>query len=604
MKYFIFFLYLLTAVFAFGQSTTTLKTNKLVVGAPSAVDKVLEFNTNQGSANPKIKANAASSKIQFAADGVNYKDIGSGSGGSGVNLIDNFGFETSITDGWTNSGGTYAAVTSGTTLIYQTRSAAFTPSGSGQYFEANSMAVPVYLYGNDCMAKISWKGADANVYMTVLDGSSVEIIPSTNRYTFSVQSGVKTGKLYFTCPSSGSVKLRIQSTASGVIGTYDQAFIGESDLKPVGTTTAWSSFTTGCSGSWVSNTTYSCKKRRIGDEFEYEYSLTLSGAPTATSLILNLPDSIDTTKLNTLNNFTIGLTVAEDVGVNSYSGAVGYQSSTQVLPVIYSTGGTYGNPVGISSTVPFTFGSTDRLVVKFKVPIVGLSVSEDSINAKCPTDISCENVFTAKISSSGTVSDENLDWINSNAALSTNQFTITFNSGIFTTAPNCVTEAQTASGSPRSTTINTQSSSSIVVKTYWDATTASADGFNIICQKTGSDFKARQNIQGFLQSTVTSSANNERMERAVVSTTSPTISFQSGFLSGSTTKNSTGDVTANLVAGVFSSAPTCTCSPLTATQVLQCQFYTVTTSAIRFQLRNSAGTGLDDSIQIICVGPR
>lgn len=48
------------------------------------------------------------------------------------------------------------------------------------------------------------------------------------------------------------------------------------------------------------------------------------------------------------------------------------------------------------------------------------------------------NIFSAKVSSTGVVSDENFDFINGNCSIAaTSQFTCNFNSNIFTSAPNC-----------------------------------------------------------------------------------------------------------------------------------------------------------------------
>lgn len=62
------------------------------VGKPSSsADKKLIFDV-PGATDPNIKANVSTGKLQFSNDGTNYKDIGSGGGGS-KNFITNFDFE-------------------------------------------------------------------------------------------------------------------------------------------------------------------------------------------------------------------------------------------------------------------------------------------------------------------------------------------------------------------------------------------------------------------------------------------------------------------------------------------------------------------------------
>jgi hypothetical protein len=59
--------------------------DQLQIGKAAAGDKTIILNKGSGSANPKIKWNNSTSKLQFSNDGTNYKDMGSGSGG--VNLL-------------------------------------------------------------------------------------------------------------------------------------------------------------------------------------------------------------------------------------------------------------------------------------------------------------------------------------------------------------------------------------------------------------------------------------------------------------------------------------------------------------------------------------
>lgn len=96
------------------------------------------------------------------------------------------------------------------------------------------------------------------------------------------------------------------------------------------------------------------------------------------------------------------------------------------------------------------------------------------------------NVFTAKVSSAGVVSDETGgDWINGNFVVtSTSTYTGAFSSGFFTSAPNCFTTNVTVVSGP----ITSTSSSQLVYQTYNAAGTATASATNITCTKTGADY--------------------------------------------------------------------------------------------------------------------
>jgi hypothetical protein len=52
-------------------------------------------------------------------------------------------------------------------------------------------------------------------------------------------------------------------------------------------------------GSWTTNTTYTAKRRRLGDSMHLKVKVSLSGAPNATNLLINLPSdvSIDSDKV-------------------------------------------------------------------------------------------------------------------------------------------------------------------------------------------------------------------------------------------------------------------------------------------------------------------
>lgn len=103
-----------------------------------------------------------------------------------------------------------------------------------------------------------------------------------------------------------------------------------------------------------------------------------------------------------------------------------------------------------------------------------------------------QDVFSAKVSSTGTVSGENADWINGNGSIaSTSQYTLTFNSGFFTSSPNCeaITDNSTAFSPNIQATIHTAATSgAITVRTYnVNSSAASVSDFIIHCQKAGAD---------------------------------------------------------------------------------------------------------------------
>lgn len=144
------------------------------------------------------------------------------------------------------------------------------------------------------------------------------------------------------------------------------------------TTTDWVSYTP--TGGWTGAVSYSGKWRRVGDSAEYAVTVTTSGAPTGTTLSVNLPSgqSIDTTKLNTTTSDVIhvGTTKVLDSGVQEYGiGYVKYTSPTSVTAMASNASTTYLASAGLTPTVPITFGTGDTVDIRFAVPIQGWASS-------------------------------------------------------------------------------------------------------------------------------------------------------------------------------------------------------------------------------------
>lgn len=141
--------------------------------------------------------------------------------------------------------------------------------------------------------------------------------------------------------------------------------------------TDWQTYTP--TGTWTTNTTYSGKWRRIGDQMEVMVEVSTSGAPTAANLTVNLPTGylIDTNKFTTnysiINTAMIGATWVNDSNASFFTGGVSYNDTSSIFPRIDNSSSTYSAPTAVSNTVPITFGSGDRVVTTFTVPIVGWS---------------------------------------------------------------------------------------------------------------------------------------------------------------------------------------------------------------------------------------
>lgn len=136
--------------------------------------------------------------------------------------------------------------------------------------------------------------------------------------------------------------------------------------------TDWTSWTP--TGTWVSNATYTGRFRRVGDSAEVQVNVALTGAPTATTLTVNLPFTIDQTKMIGTNPI-IGSAAVRDSSPNArYIGSTYYVTGTNTSVTISaweaSAAFVTGNDV-VNATTPITFANGDSIAFSFKVPVVG-----------------------------------------------------------------------------------------------------------------------------------------------------------------------------------------------------------------------------------------
>lgn len=159
--------------------------------------------------------------------------------------------------------------------------------------------------------------------------------------------------------------------------------------------------------------------------------------------------------------------------------------------------------------VPFILGATSNgIAIVSSGNVTGTVYIDDSFvgaasltqNMNACNDVSCQTEFSAKISFTGVISAENLDWISTTTATpSSAQYTLVFNSNIFTVAPNCVATVSTSGQLATTPRIESVSSLQVVIATSY-AGGAGANpsvqdqAFNIICQKQGADFTAAKQL--------------------------------------------------------------------------------------------------------------
>lgn len=204
-----------------------LRSNTVRKGRGTNTNIVDAFDTGAGNL-PQFRWNSATGKIEFSNDGLTFKDVGSGggAGGGGVLLNGNPGFEEGSTN-WTASGGTFAIETTLSNVGFGLQSGSWDPSAASQTLSGELVAIPAGLYGKLCSLSWYYKGGDANYKAQVFDGTSV--IAESSAFTAETNFSSKR-VIFFTCPSSGSIRPRFITSADAALIYLDDVKIGQETL--------------------------------------------------------------------------------------------------------------------------------------------------------------------------------------------------------------------------------------------------------------------------------------------------------------------------------------------------------------------------------------
>lgn len=278
-----------------------------------------------------------------------------------------------------------------------------------------------------------------------------------------------------------------------------------------------------------------------------------------------------------------------------------------------------------SSTNPFSKlnGSSvllnnQKMSINARIPIDGWQNSNIIIGQfngleSCTSTLDCTDVFSAKVSAAGVVSDENAEWINGNASkTATGDYTITFNSSIFTVAPNCTAlpGAQSATSGSHASTISLSNSSFRYLITQ-EAGTEFDSTINIVCQKQGVDYigktaKAVASDQNVRNPGVTNAISFSFAfgtgSVATACTSSPCSALdQSGSMVSSVTRTGTGDYVLNFNQTINKLA--CTAKQISgAAGSINIGSWCSNCTSATLGFRNTSGGAQDASASVVCVG--
>jgi len=354
--------------------------------------------------------NTTTNKIN-AYNGVAWAEVGSGSGQGGINYISknngNSDFEVNAA-GWSAyadaAGSSPVDGTGGspTVTITRTTSSPLRDTGSGLItkdaadrqgegvsydftIDSADQAKPLVVSFDYEPSSDFAAGDSSDLRIYILDVTNSRLIQPAP-YTLQGGSGSKHRfqGIFQTSADSTSYRLIFHvatTNANAWTFKFDNVSVGPESVAYGPPVTDWADFN--ATGTWTTNTTYLGKFRRVGDTIELWYQVTLSGAPDATDLAVNLPAglSIDTTKLTSIadNRELDGFAIIMDGGGHGEASThkIIYITASQVKPLTEAGG-------NLTDTVPITFASGDRIFIRVNLPILGWSstvqMSNDTLN--------------------------------------------------------------------------------------------------------------------------------------------------------------------------------------------------------------------------------
>ena len=428
------------------------------------------------------------------------------------NVLLNPGFESGIGK-WTNSAGTFSidytnfvqGKASGK-VVLSAQALAFTQDSTSfitALADGVQGLVSVYIK-SEFAAKVCSRSAGSTITTNCVD------VVGNNRWS-----------LYKVPAILGNFSngISINTNGTSVTGTIyiDESFVGISDLAAsVDASTvsgeAYFAGTTGCNWSRTSTTigaftaTAACPGPTIVYQNLGEWQTTDANLPRIT--VNNLPAGTYKAKFlvrhilatNGNSGFAIndGTTTCEPQygqtgGSAQYTGLVvectfKYTSSGNRVFELYA--GSTGNAITISNDTNTAPRISSRFILEYfgSSSVYTASANQNNVD-----------VFSAKINNAGdAVSEENIDWLPATCAdADPGESTCTFNSGVFTTTPNCVCAIrnQVSSGDCKITASSTGFTTYNSVATNYE--------IQVMCQKQGVDFNNTRMITGQFKEVMT-----------------------------------------------------------------------------------------------------
>lgn len=316
-------------------------------------------------------------------DGSTLQAVGSGAGSGEKNYITNPSAAIAIT-GWVASGAdvTVARTTSESeqprefttgTAIKILGTAATEDTNDYVYYDFTLDDVDV-----SKKLKIQWSQKILGSYAA---GTLAVVITTQADRTTALHTPVVTaipaadGVFTTSFDSSTTTTLSLVIRATGEVATAGGIAISDvvvgPGIQPQGAVVSeWVSYTP--TGAWSTNTTWTGRWRRVGQNMELDIKAATSGAPTTASFTALLPTgyTIDTASLTASINAlstVYGHAIVNDADTTAYNAHVLYHSTTGVRVLFQNNAS--GAMGSVTQAAPITFGAGDSVHLHCSIPI-------------------------------------------------------------------------------------------------------------------------------------------------------------------------------------------------------------------------------------------
>lgn len=381
-------------------------------------------------------------------------------------------------------------------------------SSSGDKVTFDSRAMDKALRGQNCEASFMYSGDGSKWKAYVTDGTtnSQEVqLEALGNYPGTSDPQSTTVTIPYPCGSlSAASKPVIEATASTPSAIkVSSVYIGK--LRNIVTSaiiTPWKAYTPVFTGFGTVTCSDCIEWRQVGSNIELRGKF-VSGVSTAVEGRISLPNNYTSAAIPSIQMVGQGARSISSTTISDYSVLI--EPSTSYITFSIFNNSTYAPLTKQNANA--LISSTESMSIYASIPIAGLSSSTQVLMSQCGA--LCREDFSAKISSTGVVSDEPSggDWINSNCVVSTSTFTCTLNTNIGVTTGMTCNGTPVGVGNTQDVSVSSTTSTTVVMRT----TRNSADtpfAFHLRCSKAGVDALNSRVLVASLKYTPTTIGSN------------------------------------------------------------------------------------------------